>query len=477
VLADPQSAWKYRSSQPPAAIDAAVRPDEMKEVLALAGPKAIERLTLKLAATDRDRALRQVVLHIQFDDHPWAQVQAPIGDFFGTAPGVNPYNSVPFTVEPDGTMTCRFFMPFARSCKLMLQNLGDQPATVTGNVLPMDYAWNDASSTHFRARWRVNHELVADGDTRTQDIPFLVANGSGRYVGTAVMLLNPSPIPTTNGSWWGEGDEKVFVDEDIRPSTFGTGSEDYFNYAWSSADIFVFPYCGQTRNDGPGTRGFVSDNRWHILDSLPFRQRMGFYLELYSHERVPGFSYARIGYHYARPGLMDDHLAITREDVRPLKLPANWQPAARRAAANSVFYQAEDVVIQESRDRVKTSLLDGDLWAGGRGFVWRPAKSGEELAFRLPVAEDGQYVIHLTAGHTPVSGKFSAMLEGKRIGFGGDAGISLYEPYRTMSRDHASDQIRLNKGVHDLTLRYEGPAGDSPSAEVVVDFVGVQKRK
>jgi len=44
---------------------------------------------------------------------------------------------------------------------------------------------------------------------------------------------------------WGEGDEKVFVDDDRVPSIFGTGSEDYFNYSWSSPDIFAFPYCGQ----------------------------------------------------------------------------------------------------------------------------------------------------------------------------------------------------------------------------------------
>lgn len=32
--------------------------------------------------------------------------------------------------------------------------------------------------------------------------------------------------------WWGEGDEKFFVDGEKFPSSFGTGSEDYIGYAW-----------------------------------------------------------------------------------------------------------------------------------------------------------------------------------------------------------------------------------------------------
>ena len=155
-----------------------------------------------------------------------------------------------------------------------------------------------------------------------QDMPFVVANGTGVYVGTAIMMLNPNDIPTPHGNWWGEGDEKVFVDGEARPSTFGTGSEDYFNYSWSAGDIFFYPYCGQPRNDGPANRGFVSNHRWQIVDRLPFEERIAFYMELYSHEPTPGFSYARIGYHYGRPGLIDDSVGITQEDVRPLKYPA-----------------------------------------------------------------------------------------------------------------------------------------------------------
>jgi hypothetical protein len=220
VLNDPLKNWDYQSQNQPLAINIDVPAGQIVEAIELEGSSAIERLQLRVTAEDLDAALRQTVLHITCDDHSQSQVQCPVGDFFGAGPGINPYNSVPFTVTKDGTMTCRYVMPFARNCRILLENKGDQLVKLSGNVLPLDLAWNEDRSMHFRARWRVDHDLVADG-RRVQDLPFVVAQGKGVYVGTAVMLLNPNPVPMSYGSWWGEGDEKIFVDDDVRPSTHG----------------------------------------------------------------------------------------------------------------------------------------------------------------------------------------------------------------------------------------------------------------
>ena len=122
VLSDPDSEWKYSSSEEAVAIVATVPAKEMQEVLHLDGPKALECLSLKVYAKELDKALRQTILHIICDEYPWGQVQSPIGDFFGAAPGINPFNSVPFTVGSDGVMTCRFVMPFAGSVRIEAEN-------------------------------------------------------------------------------------------------------------------------------------------------------------------------------------------------------------------------------------------------------------------------------------------------------------------------------------------------------------------
>ncbi|MGZ5468940.1 MAG: glycoside hydrolase family 172 protein [Candidatus Aminicenantales bacterium] len=470
VLADPDSRPASPSAKPPQAFEVDLAPGEKRSVLTLEGPGALERFWLRLWAGDLDAGLRQTVLHIVCDDFPWGQVQSPVGDFFGAAPGVNPYRSLPFSVAEDGRMTCRFVMPFERSLGMFLENRGSQTIRVAGEAVPRDFAW-DARTMHFRARWRVDHDLIASGED-VQDLPFLLARGRGVYVGTTSILLNPATVPTPWGNWWGEGDEKVFVDGDTVPSIFGTGSEDYYNYSWSAPDIFFFPYCGQPRNDGPGNRGFVTNFRWHVLDAIPFESSIGFSLELSSHERTPGLSYARTGYYYARPGTIDDVEALQPSDLRMLQLPDGWQPAARFGASNSVFYAAEEIM----SGRKDTILRDGRLWAGGRLLVWTPEKPGDRKKLRIRVERTGKTQVHITAALTPRSGKLAAWLDGHPAeGAVQPSMIDLYDPFRTLLRTFSLEPAELAAGDHTLVLEYQGADAGVTRPEIGLDFIWVQK--
>lgn len=476
VMADIDGAWPYVSKEKPVAFEGKIMPGERKALLSVDGPKAIERLTLSIKGEEKsreslDKALRQTVMHIVCDDYPWGQVQSPVGDFFGAAPGVNPYTSVPFTVAPDGKMTCRYVMPFAKTLQITLENLGDQTVEIAGDALAMDYAWNDARSMHFRARWKVNHGITAAGN-RVQDMPFLIAGGAGVYVGTTLMLLNPNPIPTSGGNWWGEGDEKVFSDGDVRPCIFGTGSEDYFNYAWSSEDIFIHPYCGQPRNDGPANMGFVTNYRWHIVDPLPFQQRLNFYIELFAHELTENISYARIAYHYGRPGLIDDHVVITKEDVRYVQRP-EWTPSARRGAKNSFFYEVEDQI--DGKGKIRKD--EDNLWSGGKICRWFPKDPGDEVRVKFPIKADGKYTVRLATARDNQSGVISILVDGKPCGFGGETGkIDLFDPYRTLLRAVESGPVELAKGNHEMTIRFEGCSKEVKEPSLGLDFVWIQSR-
>jgi hypothetical protein len=471
ILSDPDKNLVPRSQRRPELFDLSLGPSEKKIVVRLDGPLAIEQLSLQLDAKDLDKALRQTVLQITFDNYPWGQVQSPVGDFFGAAPGINPYQSLPFTVRPDGAMICRFVMPFERSCRIELHNCGEQPVSAKGSVLFMPFAW-DERAMHFRARWRADHNLIAS-NREVQDLPFLLAHGKGVYVGTGVYLMTPSPVPTPYGNWWGEGDEKVFVDEDYVPSIFGTGSEDYFNYSWSSPDIFACPYCGQPRNDGPGNRGFVTNYRWHVLDSIPFKSNVRFYMELFSHERTPGMSYARIGYHYARPGLTDDHQAIMPDDVALPMLPDNWQPAARMGAANAVFFAAEDI----AADGEATHLTDGRLWAGGKLLVWTPTKDRGQKSFKIPVSLTGKQQIHVALAMTARSGKIAFRIDGQPLLLENEAeDVDLYCPYRTLLRSIALMPLELETGNHTLTLELKDAPDGVANPQVGIDFIWVQRK-
>src|SRR4029453_809051 len=134
---------------------------------------------------------------------------------------------------------------------------------------------------------------------------------------------------------------------------FGTGSEDYFNYAWSQPDIFEYAYFAQPICTGPDTRGYITNNRWHVLDAIPFERFLAFYMELYSHAPTARMSYARMAYYYARPGVIDDSVNLQDADLRVPPLPA-WRVQPGGAATGATFFEAEDVVAPGSSAEVVT---------------------------------------------------------------------------------------------------------------------------
>ena len=482
VLSDPKNNWTYSSQSQEVKESLTIKANQTKQVGSLTGPAAIEKLTLKINAENIDKALRQTVLRISFDDYPWGQVQAPVGDFFGSAPGINPTNTVPMTIEPDGTMTCRFLMPFEKSCKITIDNLGSQDVKIESSLLTIPYQWNKDKSMHFRARWRTDNNIVAhpfDSKDGVQDMPYLLARGKGLYVGSAVMVYNPGPVPVGHGCWWGEGDEKIFIDDDTFPSFFGTGTEDYYGYSFALPAIITSPYVGQSRNDGPANRGFASNYRWHISDPILFQKMINFYMELMTIEKTENFHYARIAYYYGKPGVMDDHILISKEDVRYIEKEP-WMPEARLHATGSTFYQAEDVL----KGANKTQLIKDDIWAGGQMLLWKPENKGDKISFALDVTEKGNYKLRITVANTPSSGVVSAYIDNRRLNFYelmtvGDFVLTrdLFEPYHTTSRTlFCPDIVELDIGQHKVDVVYEGKSANSKGSDVGIDFLWLQKQ-
>lgn len=467
ILKDPDGAWPYISKSEPRVFNLTVKADSRADAVSLDGPAAIERLVVKVEAVDMKKALRQTVMHISCDGARWGQVQCPVGDFFGAAPGINPYDSAPFTVRPDGTMVSRYVMPFSKNIKITFENMGAQDVKITGEVLPVEYKWSLESSMYFRAKWRIDHGLVGPMGP-VQDLPFLMARGKGVYVGTVSFILNIGTGPHPGGSWWGEGDEKIFVDDETVASTFGTGSEDYYNYAWSAPDIFIYPYCGQPRNDGPANRGFITNNRYHILDALPFSSGISFYMEYFPHEPTRDNAYARISYHYGKPGMIDDHVVITREDVRDQHLSPRWTPSAVGGASHSIFLEPEDYLKDNGRG-ISLKFVEDNLWTNGRHLRWFPKGNGDELVLNVPVQEAGKYSFRIGCAYDKDSGRISLKTNGQS-----GKTENLNRPYRTMIRCPDAGVVELGKGdVAAVTVKYEdGPENGS----VGLDFIWIQKR-
>lgn len=97
-------------------------------VAELAGPAAITSIRAVVGLADRAdemAALRELCIQITFDDQPKPVVWCPLGDFFGTAPGKNLYNSLLTGMNADG-FWADWYMPFAKKAVVELVNDGPE---------------------------------------------------------------------------------------------------------------------------------------------------------------------------------------------------------------------------------------------------------------------------------------------------------------------------------------------------------------
>ena len=115
--------------------------------------------------------------------------------------------------------------------------------------------------------------------------------------------------------WWGEGDEKIYVDGESFPSHFGTGTEDYYGYAWCWPGLFTHAYHSQSRCDGPANYGRTSVNRFHIIDRIPFTTDFKFDMELWHWTAKCQVNLAVVAYWYAKPGATDGFKPIRAADA------------------------------------------------------------------------------------------------------------------------------------------------------------------
>ena len=428
------------------------------------GPGVVRELRLRLHAEAPEAALRGCLLRISFDGSQRPQVEAPVGDFFASGPGVNPFSSLPLDVEPDGTMICRFVMPFEQSVKLELVNFTPAQVRLEGSVLLAPWPWDDRS-LYFHAKWRADHDLLAG--VSPIDLPYTVAIGRGVFAGCAVMVMNPSGVPTAGGNWWGEGDEKFLVDGELTPSTFGTGSEDYFNYAWSRPALFDHPYCGQPLDSGPDTAGYVSNHRFQVLDAIPFERSLAALMELWAHRRTPGLIYARIAYVYARPGMVDDHRGLMPSDLRIPLLPKR-EPVAAGGATGAKIHLAGQLRPEASSGSVTT--VPFPLATQLQVVQWRAEKGGL-LKLRLPIEPDGRCAIHLVAVHQPGGAVVRARVAGQGLSLGdGAETVALRSAHVPRVLNVNFKPVELKAGTPELILECVEPG------LVGLDYVWVKQQ-
>jgi len=147
---------------------------------------------------------------------------------------------------------------------------------------------------YFGGSWKQFYKKQTGGGDDPEDLNFVKLEGKGVYVGDLVTLYNNAP------AWWGEGDEKIYIDGEEFPSHFGTGSEDYYGYAWSRPEFFDHPFIAQPDGSGNMEVGTAVNIRFRALDKIPFNQSLDMNMELW-HWRATNVDYAPTTFFYLQP--------------------------------------------------------------------------------------------------------------------------------------------------------------------------------
>jgi hypothetical protein len=330
-------------------------------------------------------------------------------------------------------------MPFAKKAEIRFVNEGRQERQLKFEIYEEQLKGDVSRYARFHAKWHRDEFLPTEPE-RQIDWPLLETEGRGRYVGVMLHIWN------ARGGWWGEGDEKFFVDGEKFPSTFGTGSEDYFGYAWSSPVLFQHALHNQTRNDRDN-RGHISVNRWQIADQIPFHKEFkGFIEKYYPNKR--GALYAATVYWYLDPAGRDPYSAV------PVEQRVNYYvvPPAKKV---SDAIEGESLPVLDKTGgnaRPQTMAGFGDDWSNDAQLWWTDARPGDKLDLGLPVATTGTFRIlgHLTKAVD--YGIVQMWLDGEKLG----EPLDLYHGWVIATGDLDLGTRQLNEGQHKLTVEITG---------------------
>lgn len=331
---------------------------------------------------------RKVLLRITWDDESEPAVLVPLGDFFGVGHSTPAsYASALFTVTAKPEEALRFGgsaslnsylpMPFRRRALIEVVNENDVPY---GQYFHIDYElYRDLPDdiAYLHARW--NRENPCDGwgpdlqvNSPETNIPnesgsgnyvVLETEGTGHYVGCNLSVFH------RQASWWGEGDDMIFVDDDTwPPSLHGTGVEDYFGHAWGM-QRFAYPFHGSILHESD-MPGYAVSYRFHVVDPIRFTRRIRVTIE-HGHANHLSDDWASTAYWYQiLPSPRASILPVaerlpyrppappTPEPARPVGPAEDDAASARREYERRFSAYREEVARRTAAELARTDLSE-----------------------------------------------------------------------------------------------------------------------
>ncbi len=352
---------------------------------------------------------QEIVLRMYWDDAQSPAVEVPFGDFFANAFGKrSEVISLPVVVEDADSYNCFWHMPFRKSARIEIENQsGEKPLGLL--YYNIDWIKKDSlpgDTPYFYARYRQEYP-AQDG----KDYVVLDTQGKGHVVGVVLSVRSRSP------SWFGEGDEKIYIDGEETASIWGTGTEDYFLSAWGLKTTGT-PYFGVSYFDQWGTiGGHTSAYRWHINDPIVFHSAVKVTFEHFgwiSRDENP--DYKSMSWNERQ----DDYSSVAYwyQTGRPTFHP-ELPPAAQRKlpSLDVVTVPAKEFTDKKYFGDGAVSVQELPYLYDNEQLLYHPGSSHNawvEIPFTVETKEPYRLLLVMTSG--PDYGIYRAYLDGVRLG-------------------------------------------------------------
>jgi hypothetical protein len=410
------------------------------------------------SATHQDMLLR-----IYWDGRERPAVEAPLGDFFANCFGKrSEVTSLPVIVEDADSYNCFWHMPFRKSARIEIVNQGEKPV----NLLYYNIDWIKKESLpkdtpYFYAQYRQEYPV-----RKGEDYVVLDTKGKGHYVGTVLAVRTRSP------AWFGEGDEKIYIDGEEKPSIWGTGTEDYFLSAWglkrTSTPYFGVPYFDQWGIVG----GHTSAYRWHLSDPLVFNSGIKVTFEHWGwiapdenpqyqstswNEREDDFSSVAFWYQTGEPTF-----TARAPDARERRLPSLERTVAYARDFADASHHGEGGVVKQQLG----------LYEGPQLLYMPKQQEGAwlEIPFQVTKKEPLRLVLNMTKSYD--FGRYQVSLNGVKLG----GPVDFYSPEVTSEEVHLLD-FWPEPGNYTLRLECVGKNPQSTGYYVGAESARLRERR
>jgi hypothetical protein len=196
----------------------------------IAGPAVVYEIQAvardEMPAAPAAAALESLDLELHWDGAPSPSAAAPLPLFFN-CPAEQADVRGFWAGRREGRFYCHWPMPFQRMARIALRNRGERDAYLD---LVVKYRREELRPDDMRFG---THRYLIAAPARGRDNLLFTQQHAGHVV--AIVMDRPGNM---------EGDDRWFVDGRSQPDIHGTGTEDFFNFAWGLAGNQALPQHG-----------------------------------------------------------------------------------------------------------------------------------------------------------------------------------------------------------------------------------------